>query len=357
VAYKYAAEKVTTIIKDIFIGLGRTGAATPVAILEPVSLAGSQIQHASLHNADEIRRKDIRIGDTVVIFKAGDIIPQVESVVLQLRSENSVAFDFEKALRLEYPELKFERPEGEVVYRVKDVTAPVLLKRSIEYFASKGVMDIDTLGKRNVVSLVDAGLVNDLADIYRLTFEQIVSLDRFADISAHKLINAIAATKRPRLDKFILGLGIRHIGAQTAIDLADRFQSMDLLKKATIEDLMSVDGIGEVVAESIVVWFSDDDNLKLLGKFESLGVIPYYRPATGKLIGKSFVITGTLHTMSRDEAADKIRSFGGAFQTAITRDTTYLVAGDNVGASKLVKAKQYSVNIISEDKFISLIGD
>ncbi len=356
VAYKYAAEKVTTVVKDIFIGLGRTGAATPVAILEPVSLAGSQIQHASLHNADEIQRKDIRIGDTVVIFKAGDIIPQVESVVLQLRPKNSVAFDFEKALKSEYPELKFERPEGEVVYRVKGATGPILLKRSLEYFASKGVMDIDTLGKKNVVALVDAGLVNDLADIYQLTFEQVVKLDRFADISAHKLIDAIAATKKPKLDKFILGLGIRHIGSQTAIDLANKFQSMDLLKKATIEDLTAVDGIGEVVAESIVVWFSDEDNIKLLDKFDNLGLVPYYQPATGKLIGKSFVITGTLNTMSRDEAADKIRSLGGTFQTAIVRDTTYLVVGENVGASKLGKAKQYGIKIINEDKLINLIG-
>ncbi len=355
VAYKYAAEKVTTIIKDIFIGLGRTGAATPVAILQPVTLAGSQIQHASLHNADEIKRKDIRIGDTVVIFKAGDIIPQVESVVLELRPKKSFAFDFEEALSSEYPELKFERPEGEVVYRVKGTTGPILLKRSIEYFTGKGVMDIDTLGKKNVIALVDAGLVDDLADIYKLTFEQIVKLDRFADISAHKLIDAIATTKKPKLDRFILGLGIRHIGSQTAVDLANKFQSINSLKKATIEDLLSVDGIGEVVAESIVVWFSDEDNLKLLDKFDALGVKPYYQPATGKLVGQNFVITGTLKTMSRDEAADKIRSLGGTFQAAIARDTDYLVTGENVGSSKLKKAQDYGVKIIKEDELNNLI--
>lgn len=356
VAYKYAAEKVTTIVKDIFIGLGRTGAATPVAILEPVSLAGSQIQHASLHNADEIERKDIRIGDTVVIFKAGDIIPQVESVVKELRPKNSTAFNFEKALRSEYPELKFERPEGEVVYRVKGLTGPILLKRSIEYFAGKGVMDIDTLGKKNVIALVDAGLVGDLADVYKLKFDQIVKLDRFADISAHKLIDAIAATKRPKLDKFILGLGIRHIGSQTAIDLVNKFQSIDSLKKATVEDLLFVDGIGNVVAESIMVWFSDEDNIELLDKFSGLGVKPYYQPVTGKLVGQSFVITGTLKTMSRDGAADRIRELGGTFQTAIARDTIYLVAGENVGASKLSKAKQYGVKVIDENRLINLIG-
>ena len=357
VAYKYAAEKVTTIIKDIFISLGRTGAATPVAILEPVLLAGSQIQHASLHNSDEIQRKDIRIGDTVVIFKAGDIIPQVKSVVLELRPKTSISFDFEKALKTEYPELNFERPEGEVVYRVKGATGPILLKRSIEHFASKSAMDINTLGKQNVVALVDAGLVNDLADIYKLTFDQVVKLDRFADISAHKLVDAISAAKKPKLDKFIFGLGIRHIGSQTAVDLANKFQSLESLKKVTVDELLLVDGIGSVVAESIVVWFSDEDNIELLNKFINFGVKPYYQPATGKLVGQSFVITGTLKDMSRDEAADRIRSLGGIFQTAIARDTTYLVKGENVGASKLSKAKQYGVKVIDEDMLFKLISE
>lgn len=355
VAYKYAAEKVTTIVKDIFIGLGRTGAATPVAILEPVFLAGSQIQHASLHNADEIQRKDIRIGDTVVIFKAGDIIPQVESVVLELRPKKSSVFDFEKTLSLEYPELKFERPEGEVVYRVKGLTGPILLKRSIEYFAGKSALDINTLGKKNVSALVDAGLVNDLADIYNLTFDQVVKLDRFADISAHKLIDAISASKKPKLEKFILGLGIRHIGAQTAIDLANKFKSIDKLKNVTIDDLRAVDGIGEVVAESIVVWFADNENILLLNKFNDLGVMPYHQETTGRLLGKSFVITGTLQTMSRESAADEIRELGGIFQIAITKDTTYLVTGDNTGNSKLLKAKSYGIEVINEDKLIKLI--
>jgi DNA ligase (NAD+) len=216
-------------------------------------------------------------------------------------------------------------------------------------------MDIDTLGKKNVIALVDAGLVDDLADIYKLKFDQIVKLDRFADISAHKLIDAIAATKRPRLDKFILGLGIRHIGSQTAVDLANKFQSIDSLKNATINDLLLVDGIGNVVAESLVVWFSDEDNARLLDKFDGLGIKPYYQPVTGKLVGQSFVVTGTLKTMSRDEAADHIRELGGIFQATTTRSTNYLIAGDNVGASKLSKAKQYNVEIIDEDDFIKLI--
>jgi len=195
VAYKYAAEQATTVVKDIVISLGRTGAATPVAVLDPVVVAGTTVQHASLHNADEIARLDVRIGDTVVIFKAGDIIPQVESVVLSLRPARSVPFDFERALRTQYPELTFERPDGEAVYRVVGATGPLLLTKAVEHYASKAALDIDTLGEKNVVALVDAGLVQDIADLYLLTKEQLLSIDRFADISATKLIAAIAEKK------------------------------------------------------------------------------------------------------------------------------------------------------------------
>ena len=355
VAYKYAPEQATTVVSDIVISLGRTGAATPVAVFDPVVVAGSMIQHASLHNADEIKRKDIRIGDTVVIFKAGDIIPQVESVVYKLRPKNSVTFNFEKALRLQYPELEFERPEGEAVYRVKGVNGPILLKRAVQHFASKGALDIDTLGEKNVIALVDSGLVSDLADIYTLKFDQVLKLDRFADISAKKLIDAIQSSKKPQFSRFIFGLGIRHVGSQTAIDLANEFGSIGALRLATISKLREVDGVGEVVAESIVAWFADSDNETLLTKFTKFGVRPYFEKPVGKLIGKSFVITGTLKTMSRDEAADRIRALGGIFQTTVNRDTTYLVVGDKVGTGKLEKAKNYRTVIINESglrKFI-----
>lgn len=231
VAYKYAAEQATTIVKDIVISIGRTGAATPVAVFDPVVVAGTTVQHASLHNADEIARKDVRIGDTVVIFKAGDIIPQVESVVKELRPEDAEVFDYKQALAAQYPELEFERTGTDVVYRVKGSSGDLILKRSVEYYASKGALDIDTLGEKNVVALVDAGLVKDVADIYTLTYEDLIKLDRFADISARKLVLAIQAKKTPSLEKFILGLGIRHVGAQTAIDLANKFHSVDALKK------------------------------------------------------------------------------------------------------------------------------
>ena len=314
VAYKYAAEQATTIVKDIVISIGRTGAATPVAVFDPVVVAGTTVQHASLHNADEIARKDVRVGDTVAIFKAGDIIPQVESVVTELRPKDSHPFNYLDALKQQYPELKFERTGKDVVYRVKGASTDLMLKRSIEYHASKGALDIDTLGEKNVVALVDSGLVKDAADIYTLTVEDLLKLDRFADISAKKLINAIAAKKNPPLEKFILGLGIRHVGTQTAIDLAAKFGSVERLQRTRIEQLEDVDGIGKVVAESIVAWFSDPDNTELLSKFEAVGVRPFFQKKTGKLIGKSFVVTGTLQTMSRDQAADKIRSLGVYFR-------------------------------------------
>lgn len=348
VAYKYAAEQATTIVKDVVISIGRTGAATPVAVFDPVVVAGTTVQHASLHNADEIARLDVRIGDTVVIFKAGDIIPQVESVVMDLRPKDAKPFSYEEALAEQYPELEFERQGKDVVYRVKGTSSDLILKRSVEYYASKGALDIDTLGEKNVVALVDAGLVKDIADIYTLTTDDLLKLDRFAVISANKLIDAIAEKKTPPLEKFILGLGIRHVGMQTAIDLANEFHSIENLQKTTIEQLEEVDGVGKVVAESIVAWFADEDNIRLLEKFEEFGVSPQYEKKTGGLVGKNFVVTGTLETMSRDEAADRIRALGGTFQTSVGKDTTYLVAGGKVGASKLKKAEGYGTQIIDE---------
>jgi DNA ligase (NAD+) len=357
VAYKYAAEEATTIVKDIVISIGRTGAATPVAVFDPVEIAGTTVQHASLHNADEIARLDVRIGDTVVVFKAGDIIPQVQSVLIELRPKGPEKFDYEKALAEQYPELEFERTGKDVVYRVKGSSGDLILKRSVEYYASKGALDIDTLGEKNVVALVDAGLVKDVADIYTLTVDDLLKLDRFAEISAQKLVNAIQDKKNPLLEKFILGLGIRHVGMQTAIDLANKFESVEALQKATIEQLEEVDGVGKVVAESIVAWFADEDNRKLLDKFNRLGIRPHYEKKSGKLTGQSFVITGTLETMGRDVAADKIRALGGTFQSSVAKDTTYLVAGGKVGGSKLKKAESFGTKIITEQEFLKHIKE
>ncbi len=355
VAYKYAAEQATTVVKDIVISIGRTGVATPVAVFDPVQVAGTTVQHASLHNADEIARKDIRIGDTVVIFKAGDIIPQVDRVVTELRPRGVKPINYEEELRRQYPELTFERSGGDVAYRVKGASGPEMLKRAVEFYASKTALDIDTLGEKNVAALIDAGLVSDLADIYALTFADVRSLERFAELSAKKLVAGVQAKKQPPLERFIVGLGIRHVGTQTAIDLASHFTTLDALSQATPDELMEIDGIGKVVADSITAWFGDEDNILLLRKFSELGVTPVYSKKTGSLEGMSFVVTGTLSSMSRDTAAELIRNNGGVFQSAIAKDTTYLITGGKVGASKLAKAEQYGTKVISESDFIKIL--
>lgn len=357
VAYKYPAEEATTIVKDIVISIGRTGAATPVAVFDPVVVAGTTVQHASLHNADEIARKDIRIGDTVVIFKAGDIIPQVQKVLTELRPKSARKFDMERELASQFSEMEFDRPEGEAVYRVKGATGPLLLKRALRHFASKGALDIDTLGEKNVEALVDAGLVHDLADIYALTKEQVLSLDRFAEISANNLVNAIQEKKNPELARFIYGLGIRHVGQQTAIDLANHFKRLDTLGTAKLSELRAVDGVGDIVADSVVLWFDEEENQELLAKFRGLGVWPRdVKAVGGKLAGQKFVITGSLESMGRDLAAEKIRKLGGTFQSSLGKDTDFLVVGQNVGASKLKKADQYGTKRITEKDFLELLS-
>ena len=356
VAYKYPAEQATTVVKDIVLSIGRTGAATPVAVFDPVVVAGTTVQHASLHNADEIARLDVRIGDTVIIYKAGDIIPKVESVVLELRPKQAVAFDFEAQLKHQYPDLEFERPAGEAVYRVKGATGSLLLKKALEHYASRAALDIDTLGEKNVVALVDAGFVSSIPDIYTLTVEHVESLDRFAKISAEKLVAAIQAKKQPPLERFLYALGIRHVGVQTAIDLANRFESIEALEQATLEQLQAVDGVGSIVAESIVAWFSDEDNQRILRQFEENGVKPHFEKKSGVLSGIGIVITGSLESMSRDEAAEKVRALGGTFQASVGKETTYLVAGGKVGESKLAKARKYGTDVIDEAAFLKLIG-
>lgn len=356
VALKYPAEQATTVVRDIVISIGRTGAATPVAVFDPVIVAGTTVRHASLHNSDEIFRKDIRIGDSVIIFKAGDIIPQVEAVILELRSKKTKPFVFEDELHRQYPELEFVRSEGEAVYRVKGATVPVILKKAVQHYASRGALDIDTLGEKNVEALVDAGLVSDIADIYDLTYDSVVSLDRFAEISAKKLLAAINNAKTPSLDRFIFGLGIRHVGSQTAIDLSERYGDIELLAEASLDDLLSIDGVGTIVAESIVAWFADQDNRSLLQKLNSLGVVPQYKSKKqGPLYGTSFVITGSLQSMSRDQASEKIKQLGGTFQSSVGKGTTYLVSGGKVGASKLAKARQFDVNIIDESRLLDIL--
>ena len=358
VAFKFPAEESTTVVRDIVISIGRTGAATPVAILDPVQVAGTTVRHASLHNADEIRRLDVRIGDTVIIYKAGDIIPQVKEVLVSLRPEGTVVFDYEEALRSQYPELEFVRPEGEVVYRVKGESSDFILKRAIQYYASKPALNIEGLGEKNVAALVDSGMVKSIADLYRLNETNVAKLSRFGEISARNLVEAIQASKEPTLAKFITALGIRHVGVQTAAALAREFKSLDRLAMATEDELMAVPDIGKVVAEAILAWFADDDNMKLLADLDNLGVnIRNETNVALKLEGKSYVVSGTLAAMGREEAEDKLRLLGAVVTSSVTKNTTALILGDKPGKSKVEKAAKLGIPTIGEDEFLQLIED
>ena len=356
VAFKYPAEESTSKVRDIVISIGRTGAATPVAILDPVEIAGSTVRHATLHNSDEIAKLDIRIGDTVIIYKAGDIIPKIKEVLFTLRPENTEPFDYEKALKNQYPELEFERPDGEVVYRVKGQDSDFILRRNLEYFASKQALNIEGLGEKNVNLLVDAGLLKSLVDLYRLQKSDLIKLERFGELSATKLINAIEGTKQAPLAKFITALGIRHVGAQTAVALADAFQSLEALRDATEEELLKIPDIGLTVSESILAYFADEDNLRQLDDFVSLGVHPVYiNHDNAPLKGQSFVVTGTLTDMGREEAEDLLREKGATVTSSVTKNTTALIAGAKPGASKVTKAEKIGIKIISEAEFHELI--
>ncbi|MBR3324286.1 NAD-dependent DNA ligase LigA [Candidatus Saccharibacteria bacterium] len=357
VAYKFPAEEATTVVKDIVISIGRTGAATPVALFEPVLLAGTTVRHASLHNADEIARLDVRVGDTVIIYKAGDIIPQVKEVLTTLRPEGTLKFDFEKALKKQYPELTFVRPEGEAVYRVKGEDSDLILKRAIEYYASKPALNIEGLGEKNVVALVDSGLVKSIADLYRLKITDVASLERFGELSAKNLINAIDENRHPKLAKFVTALGIRHVGAQTAVSLARKFGNLDNLMNATLSDLLAISDIGEVVAESILAWFSDEDNIRLLSEMKKLGAWPEDESDVElPLNGKSYIVTGTLASMGREEAEDKLRELGAVVTSSVTKNTTALIVGEKPGKSKTDKADKLGIPRISEAEFLKMIG-
>ena len=356
VAFKFPAEESTTKVRDIVISIGRTGAATPVAIFDPVEVAGTTVRHASLHNADEIARLDVRIGDTVIIYKAGDIIPQVKEVLVGLRPEGTAAFDYEKALHEQYPELEFYRPAGEVVYRVKGETSDFILKRAIEYYASKPALNIEGLGEKNVALLVDTGLVKSLPDLYRLKVSDLVQLERFAEVSAQKLVDNLEKSKTAELNKFIAALGIRHVGVQTAVVLAGKFQSIEKLAEAEKDELLAIPDIGEVVAESILAYFADEDNLKMLRELRELGVRPVYTDlATAKLAGRSYIISGTLASYGREEAEERLRALGATVTSSVTKTTTALIVGEKPGAAKLAKAAKLGVPTMGEKEFLELI--
>ena len=355
IAYKYAAEQATTKVIDIFVSIGRTGAATPVAMLEAVVVAGSTVQMATLHNEGEIARKDIRVGDTVIVHKAGDIIPEVVEPLVTLRDGSEKVF----VMPTHCPEcntLLVKYKAEDAIWRCPNHNCPSRSWKRLEHFASKSALDIEGLGEKNVIALIEAGLVKDQADIYKLKVEQVIKLERFAEVSANKLVDAIQAKTKPTLARFVYGLGIRHIGTQTAIDLSNHYRSLEALAEATIEDLNDIEGIGEIVAESVVEWFAEPNNQKLLAKFHELDVWPEkVEKVGGVLSGINFVVTGSLDSMGREEAAEKIRALGGTFQSSLGKDTTYLVVGHNVGASKLTKAVKLGTTQLDEPAFLKLI--
>jgi DNA ligase (NAD+) len=355
VAYKYPAEQSTTKVKDIFVSIGRTGSATPVAMLEPVVVAGSTVQMATLHNEGEVHRKDIRIGDTVIIQKAGDVIPEVVEPLKKLRNGSEKEF----VMPTHCPDCNTKLVKSkatDAIWRCPNNSCPSRAWKQIQHYASKAALDIEGLGEKNVIALINSGLIKNSADIYKVKKEDLLKLDRFADISAEKLVKAIQSKKNPPLERFIYGLGIRQVGVQTAIDLATHFKTLNKLSNSTIDELSEIEGIGEVVAESIVEWFEEPRNKRLLEKFEKFGVKPESaHEVSGPLVGKSFVVTGSLESMSRDEAGEKIRALGGTFQSSVGKETDYLVVGANVGESKLEKARKLGTKQINEQEFLELV--
>jgi DNA ligase (NAD+) len=355
IAYKFETERQETTLEDIRLQVGRTGTVTPVAWLTPVQLAGTQVSRASLHNADEITRKDIRIGDRVIVEKAGEIIPQVVEVVLSKRSISSVPFEF--------PDLcpacttKLIREAGEAAWKCPNPKCPEQVKGRLRYFASRGCMDIDHLGEAVVDQLVEQKLISRASDLYRLSQEQALTLDGFAEKSAENLIQSIAKSKDQELWRFLCALGIKHVGAAAAKDLARSFRSLPKLAEASLEKLVSIDGIGEIMAQSIRQYFEDPENQELLADFASLGVSPELETdeSTGTpWTGKTFVLTGTLTQMTRDEAGSRIEALGGKSSSSVSKRTDYLVAGPGAG-SKLDKAEKLGVPVLNENEFLALL--
>jgi DNA ligase (NAD+) len=354
-ACKFPAAQETTVIKDIIVGVGRTGALTPVAIMEPVNVGGVMVSRATLHNEDEIIKKDIRVGDTVIIQRAGDVIPEVVKVITLKRTGTEKVFK----MPAQCPECNSQivRLEGEVAHRCINISCPAQIKEHIKHFASRGAMDIEGLGEKVSAQLFDAKLIVDPADLYFLSKEQLVTLDRQAEKSAQNLIEAIHKSKNPPLDKFIYALGIRHVGERTAKLLAARFGNMEKIITAKQEDLTAINEIGPEIAASIVEFFHEQKNIDVMNKFRKAGVKPQKKEiaAGNALQGKSFVLTGTLESMARNDAKLIIENLGGSVHSSVTKKTTYVVAGCEPG-SKLDKARSSGIKIINEEEFLKLIN-
>jgi DNA ligase (NAD+) len=358
ISYKFAAEQAETRLKEITIQIGRTGALTPVAELEPVEIAGSMVSRATLHNEDEIKRKDVREGDWVIVEKAGEIIPAVVRVVQEKRDPASQPFDFLN--RLEELGHQAERVPGQAVWRLKGTENPVQLRRQLEHFSGRQAMDIDGLGKEVVKQLVEHGLVRDITDLYGLRAEDLIGLDKFARKSADNLVDAIARSREADLWRLIHGLGIPLIGAEAAKLLATRFGSMGALCQTRPEVLNEIEGIGPKMTDSLISYFDDPDNRERIRRLyqeaglnmESKLTIP---DEVTELTGKTFVLTGTLPTWTRDQAKEAIARAGGKVTSSVSKKTSFVVAGEEAG-SKLTKARNLGVEVINEDALKAMLG-
>ncbi|MDA0692215.1 MAG: NAD-dependent DNA ligase LigA [Nitrospinae bacterium] len=356
VAYKYEAEQVTTEVEDIVCQVGRTGSITPVAVLRPVFLSGSTVSRATLHNEDVIKDKDVRVGDTVVIEKAGEVIPKVVRVVSEPGKSRGQPFK----MPAECPECKtaIVREKEEAAWRCVNSACPAQLKERLFHFASRKAMDIDHLGPAVIDQLVDSGRVQHFSDLYALTPEDLVPLERLAEKSAQNLLNAIQKSKTAGLSRLLHGLGVRHVGQRAADVLAQTFHSMDALQNASFEDLESVMEMGPIMAASLRVFFDQEANKEEILRLQKQGVVMVEeRQETGdRLLGKQFVLTGTLQDYTRDQAKEKILAQGGRVTSSVSKKTDYVVAGDDPG-SKRDKAEKLGVQILSEDDFKTLLSE
>ena len=355
-AFKFPPEEISTTLEGIELGIGKTGAVTPVAILTPVNLAGSVVGRASLHNFDEIKRLDVRIGDRVLIKKAAEIIPKVIKVVDSEEHESLPLYQVQKECPSCGEDLK--EVEGEVNLYCLNPLCPAVLKAKLEYWVSKEAMDIDSVGPSVISKLYDLGLVKQAIDFYKLTIEDFLKLDLVKEKSASNMYNAIQESKSKPLSRFITALSIRHVGKETAELLTGEFPTLEDFKNADLEKLSNIDGIGDKIAKNIYEFFHNEHNLFMLKEFENLGFKFENNIAqrTNELEGKTFVLTGTLQSMTRDEAGDKIKMKGGKTSSSVSKKTSFVIAGENPG-SKLDKAQDLGVIILSEEEFLKLIGE
>jgi len=354
IAYKFSAKQATTKLKDIVIQVGRTGTLTPVAVLEPVKVGGVTVSRATLHNFDELKRKDIRVGDWVLVERSGDVIPQIVKSIKERRTGT----EKRKGIPKKCPVCGTEvvRPEGEVAVRCPNKYCPARLKWRLRYYASRDAMDIDHLGEKTIDKLLDAGLVKDIADLYSLKKEDLLKLEGFKEKSAQNLLDSIERSKKQDLSRLIYGLGIRHVGKYAAQLLASRYNSIDELAKASEDELKQIEGLGDKSAESIVTFFSTEENQKLIERLKEIGVKTRENKKHGlPLEGKKFVFTGKLLTLSRPEASDLVKQKGGIAASSVSKDVDYVVVGDKPG-SKYQKAKKLNLKIINEEEFKKIVS-